>query len=198
MLIEPRELFTDLERNPVEVGQLLIAAPNLEDQTYSRNVVIIYNQTSQFTEGLMLNRVSDVAPPVRGIFDELYAPPKAFYYGGDVEPMGTLTIGVVAPGVNASKHPFLAPIAPRVAMVDVRAGEEMRGVLTHMRSFLGRFIWDNQELERQIEDGDWYVAPALASDVIAPASVDLWAEVMRRQPMPLPLYSTFPQEPYYN
>ena len=36
------------------------------------------------------------------------------------------------------------------------------------------------------------MAPALAQDVVAPGQADLWADVMKRQPMPLPLYSTYP------
>ena len=62
-----------------------------------------------------------------------------------------------------------------------------------MRLFAGCFIWEPGELEEQIERGEWYVAPALPQDVLAAGSADVWADVMKRQPMPLPLFSTFPR-----
>ena len=48
------------------------------------------------------------------------------------------------------------------------------------------------QLEEEIEAGEWFVSPALAQDVITPGPADLWSDVMKRQPMPLPLYSTYP------
>ena len=34
----------------------------------------------------------------------------------------------------------------------------------------------------------------MADDVLAPAGVDLWASVLRRQPWPLPLLATYPMD----
>jgi len=63
-----------------------------------------------------------------------------------------------------------------------------------IRLFAGYAEWGPGQLESEIERGDWYVAPALVSDIIAGGSVDVWGDVMRRQPMPLPLFSTFPAD----
>ena len=39
------------------------------------------------------------------------------------------------------------------------------------------------------------MAPALTEDVLAPANVDVWGQVMRRQEQPLPLFATYPIDP---
>ena len=64
--------------------------------------------------------------------------------------------------------------------------------MTGARLFAGYAEWGPGQLSEEIERGDWYVAPALAQDVLTPGAADLWGDVMKRQPMPLPLYSTYP------
>ena len=61
-----------------------------------------------------------------------------------------------------------------------------------MRLFAGYAEWAPGQLDDEIERGDWYVTPALPTDVIVPGRTDLWGDVMRRQQTPLPLFSTFP------
>ena len=58
----------------------------------------------------------------------------------------------------------------------------------------GELVKEKQELfgVGGVEAGEWFVSPALAQDVITPGPADLWSDVMKRQPMPLPLYSTYP------
>ena len=70
--------------------------------------------------------------------------------------------------------------------------QEVAPAVDSMRLFLGYAEWAPGQLDEEIERGDWFIAPALPSDVVAPAAADLWGDVMRRQAMPLPLYATFP------
>ena len=60
-----------------------------------------------------------------------------------------------------------------------------------MRVFVGYTGWSPGQLQGELDRGDWYVAPSLPSDLLAPARVDVWGEVLRRQDMPLPLYATY-------
>lgn len=66
--------------------------------------------------------------------------------------------------------------------------------LESMRIFAGYAGWEAGQLEEEIRRGDWFVTPALPSDVVAPGGADLWGDVMRRQAMPLPLFATFPAD----
>ena len=60
-----------------------------------------------------------------------------------------------------------------------------------MRVFVGYTGWAPGQLQSELDRGDWYVAPSLPSDLLAPARVDVWGTVLRRQEMPLPLYATY-------
>ena len=78
-------------------------------------------------------------------------------------------------------------------MVDLGAPpSEVKADITGMRMFIGYAEWSPGQLDEEIAAGEWYVAPCLPSDVTAAGSVDIWGDVMRRQAMPLPLFSTFP------
>ena len=94
---------------------------------------------------------------------------------------------------DATGAPLLEKIAHRFALVNLgvepsEVGEHLDGA----RLFAGYAGWSPGQLHDEIERGDWYVAPALPSDVLAPGAADVWGDVMRRQPWPLPLYSTYP------
>ena len=96
-------------------------------------------------------------------------------------------------GVDIDSHPQFTRLANRLVHVDLEAdpvalGDEVEG----LRIFAGYAAWQPGQLDEEILRGDWFVAPALPTDVIAPAGADLWGDVMRRQPMPLPLFATFP------
>ena len=78
-------------------------------------------------------------------------------------------------------------------LVDLNASPlEVSELLDGIRIFAGYAEWAPGQLDDEILRGDWFVTPALPSDVVAPAGADLWGDVMRRQAMPLPLFATFP------
>ena len=187
-------LFKALERSEPAPGMLLVAAPGMLAPEFARAVVLIIEQDADGTLGVVLNRRSDIAVQnVMPEWDGLIAPPQALYIGGPVQPQAAVGVGVTAPGVNLNGHPHFGRLANRLVQINLGAEpEELQSELEGMRVFAGYSGWDAGQLDEEIERGDWFVAPALPSDVIAPATADLWGEVMRRQVMPLPLFATFP------
>ncbi|WP_051069241.1 YqgE/AlgH family protein [Corynebacterium mastitidis] len=187
-------LFNALERNDPAPGMLLVAAPGMESEGFARSVVLVIEHNDALTFGVNLASRSDVAVHnVMPEWVELVAKPQALYIGGPLQQQSVVGVGVPAQGVEVEAHPYLNRLANRLAMVDLRAEPEaLRGDLEGMRLFAGYAEWGPGQLLEEIERGDWYVAPALPADVVAPGRSDLWSEVMRRQPMPLPLFSTYP------
>lgn len=185
-------LFNALERNEPEPGQLLIAAPGMNSPEFARSVVLVIEHNEQMTFGVVLNNRSDVAVfNVLPRWLEVVTAPQALYIGGPLNQQSVVGLGMTRPGVK--DNPVLSRLAPRLVHVDLRANpDELKNVLVGMRLFAGYAEWAPGQLNEEIAAGDWYVAPALAQDVLTPAGADLWSDVMKRQPMPLPLYSTFP------
>ncbi|WP_293769459.1 YqgE/AlgH family protein [uncultured Corynebacterium sp.] len=187
-------LFNALERNEPGPGQLLIAAPGMNSPEFARSVILLIEHNEQVSLGVDLTTRSEVA--VFNVLPEwlpVVAKPQALYIGGPLNQQAVLGLGMTKPGVDISEQTQLNKLAPRLAYVDMRAEPtELEDVLTGMRLFAGYAEWGPGQLHDEIEAGDWFVAPALAQDVITPGAADLWGDVMKRQPMPLPLYSTFP------
>ncbi|AWB84952.1 YqgE/AlgH family protein [Corynebacterium liangguodongii] len=189
-------LFNGLEREEPAAGMLLVSAPGMDSRKFVRTVVLLLEHSVRSSLGVVLNRRSDVA--VHNALPqwlECVAEPQALYIGGPVSPRSAVGLGVTRPGVAIEDHAVLTRLANRLVQVDLRAEPaEVAPLLTGMRLFGGYAQWEPGQLDDEIERGDWFVVPALPSDVIAPAAADLWGDVMRRQAMPLPLYATFPAD----
>ncbi|AWB82872.1 YqgE/AlgH family protein [Corynebacterium yudongzhengii] len=189
-------LFTALERGEPGPGQLLVAAPGMLDDTFARSVILIIEHNEQMTFGVNLTKRSELAVyNVMPDWISAVAKPQALYIGGPVNQQSVVGVGRTRQGVRFDEHPQINRLANRLAHIDLRSDpEEVAQLVDGMRLFAGYCEWAPGQLDGEIERGDWYVAPALPGDVIMPARADLWGDVMRRQPMPLPLFSTYPAE----
>ena len=186
-------LFNALERVEPEPGMLLVSAPGMFSPEFARTVLLVLEHDADHTLGVVLNRRSEVA--VANVMDagwaELAAKPQAVHIGGPVGAESAVGLGVTAAG--APENPYLNRLANRLVLVDLNASPlEVGDSLDGIRIFAGYAEWAPGQLDDEILRGDWFVTPALPSDVVAPAGADLWGDVMRRQAMPLPLFATFP------
>lgn len=189
-------LFTALERGEPSPGMLLISAPGMLSDMFARSVILIIEHNDVLTFGVNLTQRSELA--VANLMPEwadVVAKPQALYIGGPVNQQSVVGLGVTRPGVDINAAPQLNRLANRLAHIDLRSDPAELGELVEgMRLFAGYCEWAPGQLDDEIERGDWYIVPALPGDVIMPGRADLWGDVMRRQPMPLPLFSTYPAD----
>ena len=189
-------LFNAMERVEPGPGMLLVAAPGMMSMEFSRSVILIIEHSDAMTLGVNLTARSELA--VYNVMPEwlpVTAKPQALYIGGPVNQQSVVGLAVTKTGVDMNDAPHLNRLANRLAHVDLRANpESLSEVVDGMRLFAGYAEWAPGQLHEEIENGDWFLAPALPHDVIAPAAQDLYGDVMRRQQMPLPLFSTFPAD----
>ncbi len=197
-------LFGGLERNEPEPGSLLCFRPNETQEPFTRAVAFIVDNNHDGALAVQLDLRSQTA--IHEVFpewDQAMAKPKAFYIGGPVENQRPICIGVLnaagrsleAGTTDSQGEPLFEPIAHNFAWVNLGANpEEVQPYLKGARIFVGYLGWSPGQLDDEIQRGDWYVAPALASDVLSGPGDDVWSDVMRRQPWPLPLYATFPRD----
>lgn len=187
-------LFNALERVDPEPGMLLVAAPGMYSPDFARTVVLVLEHDADHTLGVVLNRRSEAAVAnVMPGWEELAAKPQAVHIGGPVSPESAVGLGVTTAGVDISSSPHLNRLANRLVLLDLNASPaDLTSVVDGIRIFADYAEWAPGQLDEEILRGDWFVTPALPSDVVAPAGADLWGDVMRRQAMPLPLFATFP------
>ncbi len=112
--------------------------------------------------------------------------------GGPVKQDAALCLGVCKHGVDVEAHPALRPVDGRVVLVDLDADpESLENLLEGVRIFAGYAGWIGQ-LDDELDRFSWMLASALPRDVLAPPGTDVWFDVLRRQPWPLPLLATHP------
>lgn len=181
---------------PIRAGTLLIASPSLMASAFARTVVYVIEHDESGSIGVVINQPSQSAvynllPGWSG----LAANPKALFVGGPVKRDGALCLGVAVRGADLHGVNGVMVVSGRVVLVDLDTDpEDLAALLVGVRIMAGYAGWGPGQLDGELGEDSWLVMSALPDDVLAPAGTDLWAAVLRRQPWPLPLLSTYPLE----
>lgn len=179
----------------VRPGTLLISATELVEPTFRRSVIYIVEHNDAGSLGVVLNRPSETAvQDVLPQWAELAATPRTLYIGGPVKRDSALCLTTVRVGVSIEDMRGLRRVDGRVALLDLDCDPDtIAPIVEGVRIFAGYSGWTFGQLESELERGDWFVLSALPSDPLA-GRTDLWAHVLRRQPLPLSLLATHPIE----
>ncbi len=178
----------------VVAGSLLVSSTALVEPTFRRTVVYVVDHSATGSLGLVLNRPSETAVvDVLRAWAPLARRPQALFVGGPVSQESALCLATVRVGASAAGTTGLRVVQGRVVMVDLDADPEpLADVLDGVRVFAGYTGWSPRQLDTEIARGDWLVLTSLPGDVLDPGRGDLWAQVLRRQPMPTALLATHP------
>ncbi len=96
-------------------------------------------------------------------------------------------------GHHVEDHPALRPVDGRVVLVDLDATRNRsRGArrCAHLRRL--QRMGGIGQLDDELDQFSWILASALPRDLLAPPATDVWFDILRRQPWPLPLLATHP------
>jgi putative transcriptional regulator len=187
------------EVGPVlRVGHLLVATPALLDPNFERTVVLLLDLDDNGALGVVLNRPSTVAvSEILPEWAELAAAPDVLFQGGPVSTDSALAIGK-----SRTAGPDDEPVGFRRVyddIVDLDTPTEIVGpALAEVRIFAGYAGWGDEQLAEEIRTGSWYVVPSEPDDLFGGEPLDLWAQVLRRQPGELAWISTRPFDPTMN
>nr|WP_227979185.1 YqgE/AlgH family protein [Nocardia spumae] len=183
------------EEQMVRPGTLLVSATELVEPTFRRTVIYIVEHNDAGSLGVVLNRPSETAvQDVLPRWAELAAGPRTLYVGGPVKRDSALCLTTIRVGTEIDGVRGLRRVDGRVALLDLDSDPDSIAPLVEgVRIFAGYAGWTFGQLEGELERGDWIVLSALPSDPLA-GRTDLWAHVLRRQPLPLSLLATHPIE----
>ncbi|MCM2287705.1 MAG: YqgE/AlgH family protein [Sulfuritalea sp.] len=157
---------------------LLVAAEGMADPRFRQTVVLVTRHgRSRSTIGVIVNRALDVG--LDQVFPELTpAAQHRLHYGGPVAPgqIVFMVRGNAAPAASIT-------LAERLFLSS--DGDSLRALLgaptpaSHLRVFNGFASWAPDQLEAEIDRGDWYLLPVDA-DVLFSAPLDeLWPKLWR-------------------
>ena len=158
---------------------LLLAMPQLADPNFHRAVVLLLEHDDDGTFGLVINRPTDLA--MSALCETLEIPwgggsDPVVQWGGPVRPehgwvllgeggIDHLDISVIREGIRFSRSPEVL-------------GELALHPPPHMRVFLGYAGWGPGQLQKEMIQGSWLVAPAEPHVVFESAAETMWHEVM--------------------
>ena len=164
---------------------LLVAMPQLLDPNFRRTVVLIVHHDETGTFGLVLNRISDlsVGDLCGSLGIEWHGDEVAHLgWGGPVQPnTGWLLIGELGLATpSAEDGEDVAEISPGLHFAGSLA--TLRRVANsppeRFRLLLGYAGWGPGQLEAELAQGAWLVAP-LRSEVVFSSSDHMWEGVVR-------------------
>lgn len=177
---------------PPAAHRLLIAAPDLSDPEFFRTVVFLIEHDDTGTVGVIVNRPSHT--PVGHIlpdWQDVMTEPAVVFNGGPVQKDGALGLGQLRAAAAAGTG--LRAVSGGLALVDLDADvAEVSTNAASLRVFAGHAGWEVGQLESEIADGGWFVVAGGLDDVFSAHPGSLWRSVLRRQPAPLSLISTYP------
>ena len=178
----------------IRPGSLLVSSTELVEPSFRRTVVYVIEHNDAGSLGVVLNRPSETAVHnVLPKWSDLAARPKTLFVGGPVKRDAALCLATIRVGADIDDVPGLRRVDGRVAMVDLDSDPEQIGPLVEgVRIFAGYSGWTFGQLDGELERRDWLVLSGLASDLLAPPGADVWAQVLRRQPLPLSMLATHP------
>ena len=178
-------------------GTLAISAPMMQDPNFRRTVILICeHRPGEGSFGLVLNRALDVQ--LGDVLEGHFAYDPTLYLGGPVQretlhyihtrpddiPGGQSLPGGVTWGGNFERVQQMAQTG------DVAEGD--------LRFFLGYSGWGPGQLEGELDDEAWILAPN-AADLVFEADPDgLWRTVLRRMGGEYAVLANFPDDPRMN
>lgn len=158
-------------------GQLLVAAPPLEDPNFDRTVVLVLEHQESGAIGVVLNR--NTHAPVETLlpeWSERCEPLSTIFRGGPVSTSSLICLSEPFDGLDPEVHRIV--LADRfVASIDL--AEPGDGGRT--RIFAGYSGWGPGQLEGELAANAWLVIPAELDDVLTTEPDDLWRRVLARQ-----------------
>jgi len=176
-------------------GRLIVATPLLGDPHFARTVVYLLEHDGGGTVGVVLNRPSHT--PVGQVLPDWHdavSGPAVVFGGGPVQPDGALCLGQLD-----SDTPYVREVVDGVATVDLDGDVAVIApIARRLRVFAGHAGWAPGQLEHEIDQGAWWVLAGSPDDLFSDRPREMWRLVLRRQPPPLSLMSTFPPDPSLN
>ncbi len=144
--------------------------------------------------GLVLNRASNVrAVEAVPEFQPLLAADDPVYVGGPVQREAVVALAEFEDVDDAAAIVF-ATIGVVAADADLAL---LAGAIRRSRVFAGYAGWGPGQLEAELGEPAWIVAPAESDDIFK-AVDDLWSAVLRRKRGPYALLATMPPDPTLN
>lgn len=181
----------------IAAGALLVSGAEMEDVNFSKSVVLLLDVNADGALGVVINKVSPVrVDDVLEGWGEFCAEPEVLFRGGPVATDSALAVARMAEG---AEMPGVRPVSGSLVILDLDTPRELiAGRVEAVRIYAGYAGWGAGQLEREVEQGDWYVVAGRPGDMFLPDPRHLRRQVLQRQSGDLAFHATRPFHPDAN
>jgi putative AlgH/UPF0301 family transcriptional regulator len=166
-------------------GKLLVASRGLADPHFAKTVVLLVHYDAEGVAGLILNRRTDV--PLSRVLEGLKAAKHRsdpVYLGGPVETPAVFALLQSPAKVEGAQQIFGA-----VYLISTKTlFEQMisaRPDPSGFHVYLGSAGWTDDQLQKEVELGAWFIFPADAETVFNSNPDSLWSQMIQKTELKL-------------
>jgi putative transcriptional regulator len=182
---------------PPEKGRILLSEPFLMDDFFSRAVVLLCDHGSEGSFGFVMNNYTDMSfIDINPKFPDI---PLRVSIGGPVKPEHLYIIHTLDPeqigGHHVVDNLYLGGDF-EIVLNMVQVNSEL---MKHVRFFLGYSGWSAGQLEDELQENSWLVAPSPSTAYLMDTTQDsIWKDLMQLQGGVYKIMSEFPLDPRMN
>lgn len=167
------------QRNePLAPGRLLVATPHLSGPIFGQTVVLLLDYDATGAMGVILNRptslsLSEVFPNV----EDLKARKDRVYLGGPVAP-SSMAFLIRAEKKPPESHHLMDDIHMSGSALALEHVVKSKTPPNQFHAFVGYSGWAPQQLDGEVQRGDWWVVPAEPRLIFDTEPDELWQKMI--------------------
>ena len=164
----------------LRAGKLLVATRELGDPYFAKSVILLVRYRSEGVLGLVLNRRTDV-PISRALEGVKAAKGRSdlVYLGGPVERAAVFAL-FESPTKVEGAEPILNGVYLITSTPLFEQTISARPAPGVFHVYLGYAAWTQDQLQKEVALGAWFIFPAEASTVFQADPDSLWQEMIRK------------------
>lgn len=185
----------DINKN-IERGKLLVSEPFLSDPYFKRSVVLLSEHNNDGSIGFILNKPTDIK--LNEAIRDFPILDSNLYFGGPVQTDSLQYIHKLGDKLEGSKEVmkgvFWGGNFENLKMlIDTKqvSPEEIR-------FFVGYSGWQPNQLEDEIKEKSWIIAPSTNQFAFFDHPKKLWGDVLRSLGQEFSILANFPEDPSLN
>lgn len=191
-----QELYKDYTAQTPQKGNVLLAMPFIEDETFKRTVVFLVNCVKDETFGYILNY-----PLPLQLHDVIEDIPESDFMVGIGGPVSRDCLYIIHSLGNLI--PNSLEIVPGLYWggdFDVIRSliKEQKITPSQIRFFMGYCGWEIKQLQEEIADNTWIQTKIPYEDILKQNKEVLWQDILRSMGGKFKVWAEFPEDPTMN
>jgi len=182
---------------PLEKGKLLLSEPFLQDEFFTRSVILLceHNETGSF--GFVLNNYVEFS--LKEISKSFINNMAKISLGGPVKKDNLFfihTLGDLIPGSFHITDTLYLGGDHQLLIEEIKENPEW---IDQVRFFLGYSGWDEGQLQAELDEKNWLVVDNVKThQIMDTKNDDFWKDIMAIQSEKHKIMSQFPLDPRLN